>query len=269
MIPPFELRRPQTLAEALALVAGGGTAYCGGTELIAAMKLGIMRPEVLVDLKPLPGLRGITRRDGRVRIGGCTTHREVAGSPVIARHAAALAIATSQLGNLRVRATGSLGGNLCFAEPRSDVAAALAALGASVELTSASGQREELVEDFLAGPFTTTRHDDELLTAIFVPATAGRSHYLRFQPGEYPTATVGLLAGPQVRVAVGAVGGQAQVFRFDRLDDVSPGQIAARADILPDRQGGEDYKRHLVAVLTGRALDEARSALDEGGHAGA
>jgi len=259
MIPAFDLRRPQTLREALALVADGGTPYCGGTELIAAMKLGIMRPDVLVDLKPLPGLRGISMAVGRVRIGGCTTHREVAGSPVIARHATALAIATSQLGNLRVRATGSLGGNLCFAEPRSDVAAALATLGASVVLTSGSGQREVHVEDFLAGPFTTTRDDYEVLTAIFLPATARRSHYLRFQPGEYPTATVGLLPGPETRVAVGAVGGQAQVFRFGRLDDVSPGEIAAQAEILPDRQGGEDYKRHLVAVLTERALDEARS----------
>lgn len=269
MIPPFDLRRPQTLGEALALVTGGGTPYCGGTELIAAMKLGIMRPDVLVDLKPLPELRGITVGGGRVRIGACTTHREVAASPVIARHAAALTIATSQLGNLRVRATGSLGGNLCFAEPRSDVAAALAALGASVELTSGRGQREEAVEDFLAGPFTTTRDDDELLTAISLPATAGRSHYLRFQPGEYPTATVGLRPGPQVRVAVGAVGGQAQVFRFGRLADVSPGEIAAQAEILPDRQGGEDYKRHLVATLTRRALDEARSAPNGGEHASA
>jgi len=258
MIPAFDLRRPQTMAEALRLVADGATPYCGGTELIPAMKIGIMRPDVLVDLKVLPGLRGITVRDGRVRIGGCTTHREVSGSPVITRHARALASATSQLGNLRVRATGSLGGNLCFAEPRSDVAAALATLGASVELTSAGGQREEAIEDFLAGPFTTTCGDDEVLTAVLLPAAAGRSHYVRFQPAEYPTATVGVLPGPPARVAVGAVGGQAQVFRFGRLADVSPGDIAGQVEVLPDRQGGEDYKRHLVMVLTERALEAAR-----------
>jgi aerobic carbon-monoxide dehydrogenase medium subunit len=257
MIPAFDLRRPETMAEALGLVADGATPYCGGTELIAAMKIGIMRPDVLVDLKGLPALRGISLDDRRVRIGGCTTHREVSGSPVIAKHAQALASATSRLGNLRVRAAGSLGGNLCFAEPRSDVATALAVLGASVELTSSGGRREEDIEDFLAGPFTTTRGEDEVLTAIFLPATAARSHYLRFQPAEYPTATVGLLPGPPVRVAVGAVGGQAQVFSFDRLDDVSPSEIAEQVEILPDRQGGEDYKRHLVTVLTKRILDEA------------
>jgi carbon-monoxide dehydrogenase medium subunit len=263
MIPAFDLRRPQTVEEALRLVADGATPYCGGTELIAAMKIGIMRPDVLVDLKALPGLRGISEEAGRIRIGGCTTHREVSASPVVVRHAAALASATSQLGNLRVRATGSLGGNLCFAEPRSDVAASLATLGASVELTSPRGQREEPVEDFLAGPFTTTRDDDELLTAVFLPAAAARSHYLRFQPGEYPTVTVGVLPGPPARVAVGAVGGQAQVFRFDRLEDVSPAAVAKRAEILPDSQGSEDYKRHLVQVLTQRALDEAREHGDE------
>lgn len=263
MIPAFDLRRPRTMTEALDLVADGATPYCGGTELIQAMKIGIMRPDVLADLKALPGLRGISVRDGRVRIGGCTTHREVAASPVIASHARALASATSQLGNLRVRATGSLGGNLCFAEPRSDVATALATLGASVELTSARGRREERVEDFLAGPFTTTRADDEVLTAVLLPATAARSHYLRFQPGEYPTATVGVLPGPPARVAVGAVGGQAQVFGFDRLADADPHEIAARVEVLPDRQGAEDYKRHLVMVLGARALDEAREGDDD------
>lgn len=245
------------MAEALGLVADGGTPYCGGTELIAAMKIGIMRPDILVDLKALNGLRGISLDGGRVRIGGCTTHREVSHSAIIAEHADALARATGQLGNLRVRATGSLGGNLCFAEPRSDVATALATLGASIELTSSGGRREESITDFLAGPFTTTRGDDEVLTAVFLPATAGRSHYLRFQPAEYPTAAIGLLPGPPVRIAVGAVGGQAQVFHFRRLEDVSPGEIAERAEILPDRQGAEDYKRHLVTVLTKRILDEA------------
>jgi aerobic carbon-monoxide dehydrogenase medium subunit len=262
MIPAIDLRRPQTLADALRLVADGATPYCGGTELVAAMKIGVMRPAVLVDLKPLGGLRGVREDGGRVRVGGCTTHREVSGSPVIARHAQALASATSQLGNLRVRATGSVGGNLCFAEPRSDVAAALATLGASVELTSSRGQREEPVEEFLAGPFTTTREDDEVLTAIYLPATGARSHYLRFQPAEYPTATVGVLPGPPARVAVGAVGGQAQVFRFDRLGDVSPAVVAQEAEILPDGQGAEDYKRHLVMVLTERALSAAREHAD-------
>lgn len=262
MIPAFDLRRPQTMEEALGLVADGATPYCGGTELIAAMKIGILRPDVLVDLKTLPVLRGISVQHGRVRIGGCTTHREVSGSPVVAEHAQALVSATSQLGNVRVRAVGSLGGNLCFAEPRSDVATALAVLGASVELTSSGGQREVSIKDFIAGPFTTIRDERELLTAVFVPAAGARSHYLRFQPAEYPTATVGLLPGPPVRVAVGAVGGQPQVFRFGRLGDVSPGEIARRSEILPDLQGAEDYKRHLVAVLTERILAEARERGD-------
>jgi carbon-monoxide dehydrogenase medium subunit len=254
MIPAFDLCRPESIAEALDLVSRGGTPYCGGTELLAAMKLGVMQPEMLVDLKRIAGLRGITVQDGRIRIGGCVTHREVAGSSIVAEKASALAYATSRLGNIRVRATGSLGGNLCFAEPRSDVGTALAALGASVELTSGAGMREVAVEAFLAGPFTTVRRDDELLTAILVPLSAGRSRYLRFQPAEYPPAAVGLAEGPPARLAVGAVGGQAQVFRFDSAGVIRPDEVAARAEILPDRNGAEDYKRHLVAVLVRRIL---------------
>lgn len=257
MIPAFDLLRPTTIAEALEMTAAGGTPYCGGTELLAAMKLGVLEPEVLVDLKALTELRGIAIEGGRVSIGGCTTHREVARSIRLADRAGALICATSQLGNMRVRAIGSIAGNLCFAEPRSDVVTALAALGASVELASLRGRREMPVEDFVVGAFTTERRDEEILTAVIVPEPIPRSHYVRFQPTEYPMVSMGLAVGESVRLVVGAVGERPQVLAFDRVEDIVPEAVAEQVQVTVDRQGTEDYKRHLVAVFVRRILGQA------------
>lgn len=258
MIAPLEVRRPASLAVALELTAAGGTPYCGGTELLAAMKLGLLECDVLVDLKGISELRAVTGDDRTISIGAATTHRELARVPMLGEGEAALVTAVRQLGNARVRAVGTVGGNLCFGEPRSDVATALAALGATVELRSGDGTRRLAVEQCIVGPFVTERHDDELLTSVQVPRAGGPSHYVRFQPGEYPLVSVAIRIGPPVRLVVGAVGGRPQVFERDGMDDLVASDVAAAVDVAVDDSAAEDYKRHLVAVLSARALSWAR-----------
>lgn len=222
------------------------------------MKLGLLEPALLVDLKGIAELRGV-KGDGRmVTIGAATTHRQLAVAPALDDGEAALVTAVRQLGNARVRAVGTVGGNLCFGEPRSDVTTALAALGATVELRSAKGTRTLAVEGYTVGPFVTERRDDELLTAVHVPRAGGPSHYFRFQPGEYPLVAVGIRTGPPVRLSVGAVGERPQVFVRDDLADFAAEDVATAVDVVVDRSAAEDYKRHLVAVLAARALGWAR-----------
>lgn len=258
MLPEFELRRPATLAEAMAEVAGGGVPYCGGTELIAAMQLGLLRPDVLVDLKPIADLRGVADRDGAIAVGGTTTHRDVAADPAVRAHAAALAEAAAALGNVRVRGTGTVAGNVCFAEPRSDVLTALTGLGAEVELASARGTRVLPIAEFVEGAFSTVREPDELLVSVRLPKGERRSHHLRFQPGEYPTVSVTVvLADDRVRVAVGAVTDVPQAFEVGALSEVDAEAIAGELDIDDDAAGAEDYKRHLAAVFVRRAVAKA------------
>ncbi|MCZ2813930.1 FAD binding domain-containing protein [Modestobacter sp. VKM Ac-2979] len=251
----FELRRPASVAEALEDLAVGGVPYCGGTELVPIMQMGLMAPEILVDLKRVRSLGGIREDGDEIVLGARVTHDEAEGSPLVRRHASVLAEATSRLGNARVRATGTLAGNICFAEPRSDVLTALLALEARVDLRSATGSRMVDVADFVEGAFTTVREEEELLAAIRIPAQISRSAYVRFQPGEYPTVAVAVVQGSaSCRVVVGAVGEIPGVFTFPRVEDVDAAQIAAEVDVTEDLGGREDYKRHVTGVFVRRAV---------------
>ena len=251
----FSLRRPSSIPEAVDELAAGGIAYCGGTELVAVLRMGLVAPERLVDLKRVTGLAGITEAGDDIVLGARVTHDEAEQSQAIRRHASVLAAATAQLGNARVRATGTLAGNVCFAEPRSDIVTALLALRADVVLTSAAGSRTVPVDEFIEGAFTTTRADDELLESIRIPRSRGRSGYVRFQPGEYPAVAVAATEDADgCRVVVGAVGERPDVFVFPSADDVDVTAIAEAVDVTEDLAGREDYKRHLTGVFVRRVL---------------
>ena len=119
---PFSILRPRSLREASEMLAEGGddaVAYAGGTELLLAMKQGGLRFDSLVDLKTIPGLATIVERGGGLEIGALATHREISRSPLVRERYPALARLESRIANPRVRATGTLGGNLVFAEPHS------------------------------------------------------------------------------------------------------------------------------------------------------
>jgi carbon-monoxide dehydrogenase medium subunit len=251
----FELRRPTTVAEAVDDLAAGGLAYCGGTELVAVLRLGLVEPEMLDDLKRVQGLSGITETDGEVVLRARVTHDEAEQSTAVREHAAVLAVAAAGLGNARVRATGTLAGNVCFAEPRSDIVTALLALDAHVDLRSTAGLRSVPVDDFMEGAFTTLREEDELLEAIRIPKLRSRSSYVRFQPGEYPAVAVATVERADgCRVVVGAVGERPELFSYPSTGDVDVEQIAESVDVTEDLNGREDYKRHLTAVFVRRAL---------------
>lgn len=267
MIPDVAHSRPATLEDALRCLADGGAAYVGGTELIAAMHMGLLAPPHLVDLKRIAELRGVRTTSTHLTIGTATRHREVSASPDVRRHAPMLAKACSLLGNVRVRATGSIGGNICFADPRSDVNTALFALQAEVTLRSTEGQRRLPIDEFVLSAMETDRADDELLDAIHVPIADERMVYVRHQPAEYPTVCIGVLisrADPRgaARIVVGAVGERPQVFSTPSLDDIDLDAILPDLDVMEDLNGSDEYKRHLAGVFIGRAVAQLKETLD-------
>src|SRR5260370_19666876 len=125
-LPPFSVHRPRSVREASRLLADLGddaAAYCGGTELLLAMKLGLASYEHLVDLKRVLGLRGIAAGpDGALRIGAATTHHEIETSAALRARYPELAAMISRVANVPERSVGTLGGNRCFADPHSDPA---------------------------------------------------------------------------------------------------------------------------------------------------
>ena len=275
---PFRILQPDSLAEASRMVLDAGpnaALYAGGTELLLAMKQGALRYDALVDLKTIPGLAAIEDRGDRIEIGALATHRDIAQSGPVRAAVPLLAALEGRIANPRVRATGTLGGNLCFAEPHSDPGTLLAALDARLLVVGAAGEREVPIADFTAGPYATSLEPGEILRAVVVPrlGQGSRVGYRRVQQLEHrPMLGVALrlYLDPAGRTVVGAraaVGAASPVplrsaaaehlllgdlATLDNRLAAVAGALADDADLLDDADGGADYKRHLIGVHLGR-----------------
>ena len=281
-LAPFQIHRVLSVAEAserLEELGDEAVIYSGGTELLLLMKLGFASYEHLVDIKPIEPLGRLEVRDGQLVIGGTVRHRTIERSEAVARGWPDLVEMERRVANVRVRGTGSLGGNLAFADPHSDPATFLLAAGASVELGRGEQRRSMSIEQFVLGPYETALQAGELLCAIRVPPLgpgAAMAH-LRFAFHERPAATVSAwLAVTEgrlrdARLAVGSVGVMPVLVPgvADALAGTDPaaidgtllasiGEAAARAaEPVSDSNGGDDYKAALVRILVGRAIVEA------------
>ena len=158
MLRPFALHRPETAEEACALLATLGedaAAYAGGTELLLLMKLGLLRPRHLVDVKRIPEFGEIgpgPHASARLTIGAAVTHRAVERSALVGARCPLVGSVARHVANVRVRNVGTVGGNLAFADPHSDLATLFLTLDASVELVSPHSHRELPLGDFVRRP---------------------------------------------------------------------------------------------------------------------
>ena len=162
----FQIHQPKTVKEAAEMLSHygeNGRLYAGGTELLLAMKHNLLRYEHLVDVKELPGLNTIETRNNSLRIGTTVTHRAIEKSAAVRDIVPVLADMAHHVANVRVRATGTLGGNLCFAEPHSDPATLLVALGAKAHVQGKSGTRSVTIDKLITGAYETVLANDELL----------------------------------------------------------------------------------------------------------
>lgn len=257
--------RPTDLMGALHAVAEGATPYAGGTELIAAMKLGLLAPEHVVDLKGVSELAGIESTGSAIHILAVTPHAIAHKSPIVRAHLPILSAALGSIGNPRIRWQGTLGGNLCFAEPRSDLIPVLVALEASLSLASLKGERQTPIQAFITDAFTVDRRDDELLVRISV-ATADLSYqrYVRIQHMERPTVGVALVRRPSSgwRLVVGSASYRPVVASATSLAEFEPETLADSLEVIEDGAGSAEYKRHVAAVLIRRMLTDARSTAE-------
>ncbi len=253
----------------------------GGQSLVNLMKQNLIFPSYIIDIKGLAELDYIryNEADG-LRIGALTTHRSVEASDVIKEKYAMLAEMEHTLASVAVRNWGTVGGNLAHADPASDLAPALMALGAEVKLTGPDGERVVSMEDFLIDYFETALLPDELLTEIHVPNSGqGSGCYTKFAQRATDMAVVSvavyLIFDPgrsdlckDIRIVMGAVGPTA--FRSKRGEQLLKGQIitdafieeAARisaqdAQPTTDINGSEEFKREIVQVLVRRNIKEA------------
>jgi len=171
--------RPKSVAEAVsALVEGGEDALfiAGGMSLMQAIKSRMVSPSCLVDLQEVSEIKGISANGDSVRIGAMTRYCEIAAASELLGANEALVDAASHVGDRQVRNRGTIGGSLCWNYIAACTPAACLGIGATVELVSAAGgQRTLAVDDFLGSPLETDRADDEIMTAVILPAPSANT----------------------------------------------------------------------------------------------
>ncbi len=291
-----EYERPATLADALMLLANGeGEArpLAGGHSLIPMMKLRLARPELLVDINGLTELAYIRQDGNELAIGALTRHATLLESALIYEHYPIFRDAETVIADPIVRNWGTVGGSLCQADPSEDLSAAFAAARATVVITSQSGSRTVTARELHVGPYETVLGAGELLTEVRLPIrvrTGSAYEKVERRVGDWSIVAVGavLTLSPasaadstastaastavieQVGIGLTAVG--ADQFSAPEAEEYLVGKPAteehfARAGAIAaehtspvsDQRGPADYKRHLAAELTIRALRHAAS----------
>jgi carbon-monoxide dehydrogenase medium subunit len=212
--------------------------------------------------------------NGYLEIGAATTHREIERSALARERIPALAAMERSVANIRVRTAGTLGGNLCFADPHSDPATFLLAAGADVVVRRGGAPPRVLsMQELTRGPYETALEEGDLLAQVRVPVTSrgiGIAHHklaFRERPAVTVAAWVRVAQGSlaEARIAVGSVGpmavraaaAESLLLAGGAVDDVAEA-AAEESGAVGDANGSEEYKRQLVRVLVGRALAEAR-----------
>ena len=176
--PEFDYHKAGSVAEAIELLGSHPDArlLAGGHSLIPLMRLRLARPATIIDIGGVAELKGISINGDTIRIGALTTHGEIASSHAMRNANPMMAEAANGIGDPQVRNRGTIAGNIAHADPASDWGTVLTALEASIEVQGPNGSRTVAVEDFFQGPFTTALADNEVITAIQVPALTSHVH---------------------------------------------------------------------------------------------
>lgn len=269
--------RPSRLEDALALMAGGGQlVLAGGTDLYPGAGSRLKGP--VLDPTALPELRGILQGPAGLRLGAAVTWAEIAGA-ALPPALAGLQAAARQVGARQVQNAGTLGGNICNASPAADGIPPLLTLEAEVELAGPSGMRRLPLADFVTGPRRVSKAAEELLVAVYLPASAlaGRGVFLKLGARAHLVISIAsvavrcVTAGGMVTDIALAVGACSPVPR--RLPQVEaalrgapaagcaarirPDQVEAALAPIADIRATADYRRAAAAELLRRAVAEA------------
>jgi CO/xanthine dehydrogenase FAD-binding subunit len=278
---PFEYLRPASVAEAVAQLGefgGDAKVLAGGQSLVPLLNFRIVRPSVLIDINRLAELDFVAEDGGGLRIGALTRHYALETSPVVRERFPVLAAAMAHVAHLAIRNRGTIGGSLSHADPAAELPMLALLLDAEIRTVSAGGWRCHKATEFFRGPLSTALAEDELVAEIVLPSLPPGAGWgfeeFALRSGDFAFAAVGaILTAANGRVGearVAAMGVGATPLRLRAVEQSLVGQrfnarlvgAAARQaddDVQPfgDLRASAEYRRHLVAVLTERALTAA------------
>jgi len=279
MIPPaFEYHRPTDIAGALGVIAEHGDearVIAGGHSLIPMMKLRMVEIAHLIDLQDVADLKGISVGE-TIRIGAMVTQHDLINDEALAEAAPILREAALQIADPQVRYCGTVGGNVANGDPGNDMPGLMQCLDAIFTLVGPEGSREVPAREFYEAAYTTTREDDEILTAISFARPAGGYAYEKQKRkiGDYATAAAAVLIGKDAGKITSAsiamtnlsdipifseAAGDALTGTDGTGEALDKAVAAMLADIDPteDNRGPVEFKKHVAGVILRRAIARA------------
>jgi carbon-monoxide dehydrogenase medium subunit len=283
-LPPFRLVEPESLPDAidaLGRLDGEARLVAGGTALVAMIRLGLVKPDRLVSLHRVAALNEIRVEGGALTLGAMATHADIERSPIVRDGWPLLAEAVRRVATPAIRTSGTIGGNLAYAEAASDPAPALLCLGAEVRVVGPRGERVVPVARFFRGFYEAALEPGEIVRAVRVPPTpaGARGGYIKYtsrSAEDKPLIGVAALVVldssgrcADLRLALGGAAptpvraeAAERSLRGEALSDAAvraAAEIAARhADPLSDLMGSADYRREMIRVWVRRVLVSLR-----------
>lgn len=273
---------PQDLQEALGLLTeyqGLCQVLAGGTDLIVRMRQRTVAPDVVIDVKKIPGLDEITRDEtGALSIGACCTIGALAASELAEQFPIVKDVA-AKFANMQVRSRATIGGNICRSSPAGDALPMLLVLDATAELACLDGVRSVPLAEFFTGPGTNAMAANELLTGVKIPsyvADGSGSAFIKLMRSSEDLAKLSAAAHisiekgviRRVRVAAGAVAPVPK--RLLRVEKALEGAQASSAAItqaapltadeispVSDTRSTQEYRLLVTPVAVRRALELA------------
>lgn len=279
----FNYIEPSSIEEASRLLADledeEVRVVAGGTALMLTMRQRMVQPGHLISMARIERLHGIDFDSEKgLRIGSMTRHADLARSSIVRSHYPVLASMAARVANPQVRNQGTLGGNLCYADPSTDPPTCLLALDAQVVLGSVRGERIMPLSSFIVDYFETAIEPDELLVEIRVPPlpegmSGVYSRFLRTAAEHRPLVSVAVVGQQNahichdVRIAVGAstpvpcrMPNVEALLKGNRIDfdlaERAAAQIAEDIEPLSDARGSAEFRRQMVRVVARRTICE-------------
>lgn len=288
----FELHRPETLGEALALLAehgDDGKVLAGGQSLVPLLNFRLARPAHLVDVGRIASLAELRRTAAGLTVGAMVRQASAERSPAVTRHCPLLAAALPNIAHPPIRNRGTVGGSLAHGDPAAELPSVATALDAVFVAASVHGRREIPAAEFFRTHLVTALEPDELLIEIRFPATGSGTGAAFVEVGrrrgDFALVGVGVQVGvdgsrvTDARVSFSGVADTPLRCRQveDALRDTSADEDVLRAasrlaretvEPVGDLHATADYRRHVAGVLLARAVRQAYESASraEDGH---
>ena len=269
---PFDYRRPGSLAEATAILAGEPDAkvLAGGQSLVPLLSMRLAAPAMLVDINGIPGLDTIDIEDGGVRVGALARHAAVLASPDVRRVQPLVTMALGNVAHATIRNRGTTVGSIVHADAAAEMPVVLTLLGGSVEVEGPAGRRTIAASELYVGPLESSLAHDEIAVSAFFPALATGAgvafEEIARRHGDYAlVGAAALVEGDSVKVGYLSVSDVPTVIDLSGVADADLGEVAlAQLEPLDDIHATAAYRAQLVRVLTTKVVRSAQKSAREG-----